>query len=99
MKKLVACLMIGLFVLMVVAPAAEAKKENAQKGDAMAFIAGCCFGIRSGAAYNDGKDLHWREWATIIPIAGLVVAIMNGLDGMNGLTTKDMANQYGANFY
>ncbi len=65
----------------------------------MGFIVGCCFGIRSGAAYNDGKDLHWREWATIIPIAGLVVAILNGLDGMNGLATKDMAAQYGANFY
>lgn len=65
----------------------------------MGFLVGCCFGIRSGAAYNDGKDLHWREWAQIILIAGLVVAILNGLDGMNGLTTKDMAAQYGANFY
>jgi len=35
----------------------------------------------------------------VVPIAGWVVAILNGLDGMNGLTTKDMAAQYGANFY
>ena len=28
-----------------------------------------------------------------------VVGIMNGLDAMNGHTTKDMAAQYGANYY
>ncbi len=95
MKKLIASLLVVLFMSMAVAPAASA----AGQGGAMGFIVGCCFGIRSGAAYNDGKDLHWREWATIIPIAGLVVAILNGLDGMNGLATKDMAAQYGANFY
>ena len=97
MKKMVASLMIALLVVFAVAPAASA--ANAQRGGFMGFIAGCCFGIRSGAAYNDGKDLHWREWALVIPIAGLVVAIMNGLDGSNGLTAKDMAKQYGANFY
>lgn len=96
MKKWMAGLMVALFVLMAVAPAVSAAGE---KGGAMGFIVGCCFGIRSGAAYNDGKDLHWREWALIIPFAGIVVAILNGLDGANGLTAKDMASQYGANFY
>jgi hypothetical protein len=96
MKKLVACLMIGMLVLLAVAPAASAASG---RGGFMGFIAGCCFGVRAGSAYNDGKDLHFREWALIIPIAGLVVAIMNGLDGMNGLSTADMAAQYGANFY
>ena len=99
MKKLVACLMIGLFVLMVVAPAAEAKKENAQKGDAMAFIAGCCFGIRSGAAYNEGKDLHWREWGLLIPGFDLYVWWINGYDTYNGIKSKDLVSKYGANFY
>ena len=97
MKKLVASLLVVLFVLIAFAPAAVA--ANSDRGGFLGFIVGCCFGIRSGAAYNDGKDLHWREWVLLIPIAGLVVAVMNGLDGMNGLTTKDMANQYGANFY
>ncbi len=96
MKKLIASLLVVLFVLMAFAPVATAAGD---KGGFMGFIVGCCFGIRSGAAYNDGKDLHWREWALIIPIAGIVVAILNGLDGMNGLTSKDMAAQYGANFY
>ena len=69
------------------------------QGGFMGFLVGCCFGIRSGAAYNDGKDLHWREWAQIIPIAGLVVAIMNGVDGMGGITTSELAAQYGSTYY
>ena len=96
MKKIVASLMIALFVMMAIAPAASAADE---KGGFLGFIVGCCFGVRSGAAYNDGKDLHWREWALLIPFVGWVVAIINGVDGMNGMTTKDMAAQYGANFY
>jgi hypothetical protein len=35
----------------------------------------------------------------LIPIFNLVVGIMNGIDGMNGLTTKDMAAKYGATYY
>ena len=99
MKKVVASLVVGLFVLMAVAPAANAADKGKGRGGFMGFIAGCCFGVRAGNAYNDGKELHFREWVLLIPIAGLVVAVMNGLDGMNGLPTKDMANQYGANFY
>ena len=94
--KAIACLLVALMVLLAVAPAVSAAEG---KGGFMGFMVGCCFGIRSGAAFNEGKDLHWREWALIIPIAGLVVAVMNGLDGMNGLGTKDMAAQYGANVY
>ena len=96
MKKMVAGLLVVLFVLMSFAPAVSAAGE---RGGVLGFVFGCCFGIRSGAAYNDGKALHWREWVLVVPIAGWVVAILNGLDGMNGLTTKDMAAQYGANFY
>ena len=96
MKKLVASLLVVLFVLMAVAPAAVA---GGGEGGFMGFIAGCCFGIRSGSAYNDGKDLHWREWALLIPFVGLVVSIMNGMDGMNGMTTKDMAAKFGAMYY
>ena len=96
MKKAVASLLIAVFVLFSIAPAVSAASGQ---GGFMGFIAGCCFGVRSGAAYNDGKDLHWREWALLIPFVGWVVAIINGVDGMNGMTTKDMAAQYGANFY
>ena len=96
MKKIIASLMIALFVMMAIAPAASAADE---KGGFLGFIIGCCFGVRSGAAYNDGKDLHWREWGNLIPIFNLVVGIMNGLDAMDGHTTKDMAAEYGANYY
>lgn len=94
--KIIASLLVVMLVFLCCAPAVSAGDGN---GGFMGFLVGCCFGIRSGAAYNDGKALHWREWVLIIPIAGFVVAIMNGLDGMNGMTTSDMAAQYGANFY
>ena len=65
----------------------------------MDFLVGCCFGVRSGAAYNDGKDLHWREWTLLIPFVSIVVSIMNGVDAMNGMTTKDFAAKFGATYY
>ena len=97
MKKAIACLLCVLMMVIAIAPVASA--AEAGRGGFLGFIVGCCFGIRSGAAYNDGKDLHWREWGLLIPIFSIVVGVMNGLDGMNGLTTKDMAAQFGANFY
>jgi len=95
--KLVASLLILLMLFMVFAPAVSAAPER--RGAMMGFIAGCCFGIRSAGAYNDGKDLHWREWCGLIPVVGLVVAIMNGIDGMNGITTAELAKTYGSQYY
>ncbi len=70
---------------------------NPDRGGVMGFIAGCCFGIRAGAAYNDGKEIHWREWiGLIIPI---VPMLWNGFEGANGMTTKDYLEKYGATFY
>lgn len=97
MKKLVASLLIVVLVMLVCAPAASAAEKG--RGGMVGFIAGCCFGIRSGAAYNDGKDLHWREWCGLIPFVGLVVAIMNGVDSMGGMTTAQLAAQYGSTYY
>ena len=94
--KLIASLLIALFVMLSVAPAVSAAQGQ---GGFMGFIVGCCFGIRSGAAYNDGKDLHWREWALLIPFVGWVVAILNGIDGANGVTTKELAAKFGATYY
>ncbi len=65
MKKLVACLMIVMMVLLAVAPVATAHAGSG-RGGFMGFIAGCCFGLRAGAAYN-GKEIHWREWCMLIP--------------------------------
>jgi hypothetical protein len=82
------------------APAAKpavAKPAVVQKGRGgfMGFLAGCFFGVRSAAAYNDGKSIHWREWITLIPF----VSIWNGIDGAKGVTTKAYAEKYGASFY
>lgn len=63
------------------------------------LLIGCCFGIRSAAAHNDGKDLHWREWIRIIPLANIVGMVFDLMDGVNGVTTQDLANQYGSNYY
>ncbi|MDD5678063.1 MAG: hypothetical protein PHW60_08760 [Kiritimatiellae bacterium] len=74
-----------------------ASAMNESRGGLMGFIAGCCFGMRAGAAYNDGKEVHWREWISlIIPI---IPPVWAGVDGANGMTTSDYAKKYGAIFY
>jgi hypothetical protein len=82
-------------ILLAVAPAASAQG----RGGFMGFIAGCCFGIRAGAAYNDGKELHWREWCLLIPYANIVFMIWNGVDGANGVNSGELAARYGAIYY
>lgn len=96
MKKLIACMMVGLLLLCAVGTS-SALNEN--RGGLMGFIAGCCFGIRAGAAYNDGKEIHWREWVLIIPVANIVFAIWNGVDGANGMTSADYQKAYGTSFF
>ena len=96
MKKLIASLMVGL-LLLCAAGTSPALNEN--RGGLMGFIAGCCFGMRAGAAYNDGKEIHWREWVLVIPLVNLVVSIWNGVDGANGMTTADYTKAYGASFF
>lgn len=98
MKKTMAVVLASLMLALAVAPAANAAKGK-NEGGLAGFVIGCCFGVRSAAAYNDGKDLHWREWITIIPIAGLFGSIYDAVDGMNGVDTKDLAERYGANYY
>lgn len=96
MKKLIASLMVGL-LLLCAAGTSSALNEN--RGGLMGFIAGCCFGMRAGGAYNDGKEIHWREWVLVIPLVNLVVSIWNGVDGANGMTTADYTKAYGSSFF
>ncbi len=91
--------MLGAVVALLMAGLMSAEAVNPNRGGVMGFIAGCCFGVRTGAAYNDGKDLHWREWVLLIPYANIVFAIWNGVDGANGMTTSDYAAKYGATYY
>ena len=97
MKKIIAALLIAILCAGSVQAAGKAAEG---RGGFMGFIAGCCFGIRAGGAYNDGKEIHpLREWLGLVPIVNIVIAVWNGIDGMNGVTTKDLAAQYGANYY
>ena len=93
--KIVAFVLVMVMALFAFVPSGVAGESGGIEG----FLIGCCFGIRSGAAHNDGKDLHWREWIRIIPLASIVGAVFDAVDGMNGTSSKDLANQYGANYY
>ena len=93
--KVIAVLLVALMVLFSVVPASMARENGGLAG----AIIGGCFGIRSAAAYNDGKDLHWREWIRVIPLANLVGFVFDIVDGMNGTTTSDLATKYGSNYY
>ena len=96
MKKMMLTLAVSGLLLGSVSPS---QAVNEQRGGVMGFIAGCCFGIRSGAAYNDGKEIHWREWVMLIPYVNIVFSIWNGIDGANGMQTSDYVKKYGATFY
>ena len=94
--KVVAMILVVLMAFFAFVPAGMAAQNS---GGIEGFLIGCCFGVRSSAAHNDGKDLHWREWIRIIPLANIVGLVFDAVDGMNGMTTKDLANQYGSNYY
>jgi hypothetical protein len=96
MKKTITVMVAALLLGLIARPAAA---ENPNRGGPMGFIAGCCFGIRTAAAYNDGKEVHWRQWCRLIPCVGVVFAIWDGVDGVNGVTTSDYAAKYGASYY
>lgn len=92
-------LMMSVVLILMLSSTMSSMAVNPQRGGVMGFIAGCCFGVRAGAAYNDGKEIHWREWVQLVPIANIVMSIWNGIDGANGTTTKDYAQKYGSMYY
>ena len=50
MRKVLAMVMAAVMVMSVVAPAVQAAGEPS---GAAGFFTGCCFGLRTGADYND----------------------------------------------
>jgi len=96
MRKWMVSLMVGM---LLAGSTLTASAMNENRGGLMGFIAGCCFGMRAGADYNDGKEIHWREWVRIIPVADIFFVIWNGVDGVNGMTTADYTKAYGASFF
>ena len=63
------------------------------------FLTGFCLGTRTQMDYADGKSIHFRDWAPLIPYAGVIFSIWNGVDGANGTTRADIAEQYGSSYY
>jgi len=97
MKKIIVSVVIGLLVVAMVAPLAQAGKGSG-KGGWYPMCAGCLFGARAAAAVNEGKQIHFMtEWMQLI--FSPVSMVINGLNGYNGMTTKDLANTYGSAFF
>lgn len=100
MKKTIAAFLVVLMALFATAPLASAAKASSRPtGGIAGFLVGCCIGPRAAASYNSGKDLHWTEWARIIPYVGWVVGILNGIEAFNGMGTADMVKTYGSQYY
>ena len=99
MKKVIALCCIALMLLTLAPTMSVAKNPNRIPGGIPAFLVGCCFGIRTGTQWNEGSELHWREWTALIPYVNIVIGIWNGMDCYNGATAKEWADMNGANWY
>ncbi|HMP72962.1 MAG TPA: hypothetical protein PKE55_06810 [Kiritimatiellia bacterium] len=97
MKKAICFVMVAL--MLGLGSMTSVQAQQAERGGFMGFIAGCCFGIRTAAAYNDGKEVHWRQWLRLVPYVNIVFAVWDGVDGANGVGTADLASRYGSAFY
>jgi hypothetical protein len=97
MKRLVAAVLLAVMLLSPFA--VQSAKAATEPGSFPAFFLGCCFGMRVGSEWNEGKEVHWREWGVLIPVAGFFLALWNGVDCYNGMTSKDFAKQYSTNWY
>ena len=94
MKKIVFALALAATVF-AAAPAVQAREAGGLAGG----LVGCCFGVRTAAAWNEGKNLDIREWLRLVPIAGVVAAVWNTVDGWNGVTTADLRKAAGEAYY
>ena len=88
MKKFFA---LVLAAALVAAPVAVQARET---GGLVGGLVGCCFGVRTAGAYNDGKNLDIRDWIRIIPFVNIVGAVWDAFDGYNGITTAELAKTY-----
>ena len=84
MKKYLA---IALAAVLTLAATPSVKAEAAPgRGGFLGGVGGCCFGIRTAAAWNEGKNINIREWLQLIWIGNLWAAF----DGYSGVTTSDL---------
>ena len=96
MKKIAGLVLVLTIVASILTPmSAQAANTDKAPGGMPAFFIGCCFGLRVGTQWNEGVDLHWREWATLIPGFN----IWNGIDCASGMTGHEFAEQHAADWY
>ena len=104
MKKMAVLVGVTMVALAVIAgPALAADQAKAsepapaaeKRGGAMGFVAGCLFGFRGAADYNDGKKIHWSEWVNALATHN----IWSAIKGATGATRSDFRTQYGDSYY
>ena len=64
-------------------------------GGVAAFFIGCFYGPRVGLQWNEGIDLHWREWCHIVP----GINVWNAIECAQGLTGHEWAQKNGVKWY
>ncbi|MBM4149627.1 MAG: hypothetical protein FJ224_11405 [Lentisphaerae bacterium] len=107
MRKFVTWLCVLAIVLTIVPSTVQAAGSTREPGGILAFFVGCCWGIREGTEFNDGRNLHWREWVplavAIVPyVGGIAMGVFRIWDGVQcagGMTTREFSEQYGTNWY
>ena len=97
MKKLSLVLLAGSMLLAV--PMQVDAQAASGRGGIGGFLVGCCFGVRTAGQFNEGKDLHFRDWGRIIPYVGAVFSIWDGIEGAQGKTSSDLQATYGAQYF
>ena len=80
MRKLVVTMLGAAMILSVAASSAQAM--NADPGGAKGFFTGCCFGLRTGADYNDmgTGDREFTSWFLV----GLCLGPRTAMDYKDG---------------
>lgn len=98
MKKLMAICLVAVMLAGLCTVDVQAKGTQ-QPGGIPAFLIGCCWGIREGTMWNDGSEMHWREWVRIVPFVNIVIGIWDGLECYQGMKPQEWAKKYSANWY
>ncbi len=99
MRKSVIVLLALTLVMCSWASTGTAAEVAPGRGGIGGFFVGCCLGVRTGALWNEGKDLHWREYVRFVPYVNYVFGIWDGIECAQGITTEELQSRYGANFY
>jgi len=94
----ISVLVLACCMLSAVPMQSQAQTANG-RGGVISFFVGCCFGVRTAGAFNEGKDLHIRDWGRIIPYVGVVFAIWDGIEGAQGMTSTRLQQTYGAQYF